>query len=126
MPQLVDARLAALGQVDERGLVLAALRLRPKVDTARHVRRQGIDAGLAARGLEESAQRVAEINQLLLKCLVGFLQRPERVLFLGFGAIIGKIGLIVAIYVVAVLSVFTALQRMFHIYVSSRKTTPED
>jgi CDP-diacylglycerol--glycerol-3-phosphate 3-phosphatidyltransferase len=68
----------------------------------------------------------ARAEALDFTCLVGFLQRAERVLFLGFGAIIGKGGLIVAIYVVAVLSVFTAIQRMFHIYVSSRKSTTDE
>jgi len=63
----------------------------------------------------------ARAESLGFTCLVGFMQRPERVVFLGFGAILGKFSLIVAIYVVAILSVFTALQRIFHVYFSSRK-----
>ncbi len=66
----------------------------------------------------------AKAEALGFKCLVGFMQRPERVVFLGFGAIVGRVGLVVAIYLVAILSVFTALQRMFHIYFTSRKGAP--
>ena len=72
----------------------------------------------------------ARAEALGFSCLVGFLQRPERVVFLGFGAIVGaivgKIGLNVAVYMVAVLSVFTALQRIFHVYFSSRKGLSEE
>ena len=64
----------------------------------------------------------ARAEALGFACLVGFLQRPERIVFLGFGAILGEIALIVAIYLVAVLSVFTALQRIFHVYFASRKS----
>ncbi len=67
----------------------------------------------------------ARAEALGFTCLVGFLQRPERVVFIGFGAIFGRIGLIVAIYVVAILSVFTALQRVFHVYSVSRQNPPK-
>jgi CDP-diacylglycerol--glycerol-3-phosphate 3-phosphatidyltransferase len=67
----------------------------------------------------------ARAEALGFSCLVGFLQRPERVVFLGFGAILGRIGLTVAIYLVAVLSAFTAFQRMFHVYLSSRSSHTE-
>ena len=67
----------------------------------------------------------ARAEALGFKCLVGFLQRPERVVFIGFGAIFGRISLIVAIYVVALLSVFTALQRVFHVYSVSRQDPPK-
>jgi CDP-diacylglycerol--glycerol-3-phosphate 3-phosphatidyltransferase len=67
----------------------------------------------------------ARAEALGFNCLVGFLQRPERIVFIGFGAIFGRIGLIVAIYVVAMLSVFTALQRVFHVYSVSRQNPPK-
>jgi CDP-diacylglycerol--glycerol-3-phosphate 3-phosphatidyltransferase len=63
----------------------------------------------------------ARAEALGFTCLVGLLQRPERVVFLGFGAILGKFGLMVAVYLVAVLSVLTAFQRVFHVYFCSRK-----
>ncbi len=66
----------------------------------------------------------ARAESLGFSCLVGFFQRQERVVFLGFGAIltlmVGHVSLIIALYVVAVLSTFTALQRIFHVYSSSR------
>jgi CDP-diacylglycerol--glycerol-3-phosphate 3-phosphatidyltransferase len=67
----------------------------------------------------------ARAEALGFNCLVGFLQRPERIVFIGFGAIFGRIGLIVAIYMVAMLSVFTALQRVFHVYSVSRQNPPK-
>lgn len=66
----------------------------------------------------------ARAEALGFTCLVGFLQRPERVVFIGFGAIFGRFSLIVAIYVVAILSVYTALQRVFHVYSLSRQDPP--
>jgi len=66
----------------------------------------------------------ARAEALDFSCLVGFFQRQERVVFIGFGAILtlvaGSISLIVAIYVVAALSTFTTLQRIYHVYSSSR------
>ncbi|OGF97613.1 MAG: hypothetical protein A2Z06_01665 [Candidatus Glassbacteria bacterium RBG_16_58_8] len=71
----------------------------------------------------------ARAEALGFRCLVGFLQRPERVVFIGFGAILsavaGEVVLVVVIYLVAILSVFTAVQRMVHVYTSSR-STPAD
>jgi CDP-diacylglycerol--glycerol-3-phosphate 3-phosphatidyltransferase len=63
----------------------------------------------------------ARAEALDFQCLVGFLQRPERVVFLGFGAVIGKPALTGALYLVAMLSVFTAIQRVYHVFVSSRE-----
>lgn len=67
----------------------------------------------------------ARAEALDFECLVGFLQRPERVVFLGFGAVIGKSALTVALYLVAILSVFTAIQRVYHVFITSRKDAVE-
>lgn len=48
-------------------------------------------------------------------CDVGFVQRPERVIAIGLGALVGETGLRVAIWAIAILANFTALQRVFHI-----------
>ena len=48
-------------------------------------------------------------------CEVGFVQRPERVIAIGLGALVGEMGLRVAIWAIAILANFTALQRVFHI-----------
>ena len=68
----------------------------------------------------------ARAEALGFQCLVGFLQRPERLIFLGFGAVIGKSALTVALYLVAILSVFTAIQRVYHVFVTSRDDTAEE
>ena len=49
------------------------------------------------------------------ECKVGFMQRPERVVAIGVGALVGEIGLMVAIWAIAILSNYTALQRVLHI-----------
>lgn len=55
------------------------------------------------------------------ECKVGLMQRPERVIAIGVGALVGKVGLEVAIWAIAVLSNFTAIQRVLHIRSRSRE-----
>jgi CDP-diacylglycerol--glycerol-3-phosphate 3-phosphatidyltransferase len=49
------------------------------------------------------------------ECKVGFMQRPERVVAIGVGALVGEIGLTVAVWAIAVLSNYTALHRVLHV-----------
>lgn len=49
------------------------------------------------------------------ECKVGCMQRPERVIAIGVGAMVGEVGLTVAIWVIAILSNFTALYRVLHV-----------
>ena len=46
------------------------------------------------------------------QCKVGFMQRPERVIAIGVGALVGDVGLTAAIWAIAILSNFTALHRV--------------
>ena len=55
-------------------------------------------------------------------CTVGFMQRPERVIALGLGGLIGTIGLTVAAWVIAVLSNVTVLERVVYV----RRQTRDD
>jgi len=48
-------------------------------------------------------------------CNVGLLQRTERVALLGFGALLGHHVLIVVLWVLAVLTVVTTIQRIWHV-----------
>jgi CDP-diacylglycerol--glycerol-3-phosphate 3-phosphatidyltransferase len=48
-------------------------------------------------------------------CKVGVMQRPERVILLGLGGIIGTIGLTAAAWLIAILSNYTTLERVLHI-----------
>ena len=63
----------------------------------------------------------ARAEALGLQCKVGIMQRPERVVYIGFGAIfsIFHIGtLIFAILLIAVFANITAVQRVYHIWVA--------
>ena len=50
------------------------------------------------------------------ECTVGLMQRPERVICLGVGALIGEMWLPVALVLIAVVSNMTAVSRMYHIW----------
>jgi len=54
----------------------------------------------------------ARAESLGLAAKVGMMQRPERIVFLGAGALIHPIGLAIAVWMVAIFSNFTALQRL--------------
>ncbi len=54
----------------------------------------------------------ARAESLGLAAKVGIMQRPERIVFLGAGALIHPTALIIAIWMVAVFANFTALQRL--------------
>lgn len=55
-------------------------------------------------------------------CNVGLMQRPERVIAIGVGALIGQVGLQVAIWSIAILANWTALQRVLHMRNQSRSS----
>ena len=83
-----------------------------------------IDAGLDRVSVVGGASIYPMVQNLLLaaraeglgeECKVGFMQRAERVIAIGVGALVGEIGLMVAIWVIAILSNFTALHRVLHI-----------
>ena len=63
----------------------------------------------------------ARAEALGLQCKVGIMQRPERVVYIGFGAILSifHIGtFIFAILLIAVFANITAVQRVYHIWLS--------
>ncbi|MCK5204737.1 MAG: CDP-alcohol phosphatidyltransferase family protein, partial [Desulfobacterales bacterium] len=51
---------------------------------------------------------------------VGIMQRPERIVFLGLGALIHPVALKFAIWLVAIFANFTALQRIRHAHKQSK------
>ena len=69
----------------------------------------------------------ARAEGLGFECNVGMMQRPERITYISVGAIIGKLPiinelfLIMAIWAIAVLSNYTAIQRLIHVYNLSKK-----
>lgn len=62
----------------------------------------------------------ARAEALGIPCKVGLMQRPERVVGLGVGAMLGLTALLVVLSVLAVLSVLTAIERIFAVYSVAR------
>lgn len=60
----------------------------------------------------------ARAEALGFQCKVGIMQRPERVVYIGFGALIHTYTLIFAIMLIAVFANITAVQRIYHVWVA--------
>jgi CDP-diacylglycerol--glycerol-3-phosphate 3-phosphatidyltransferase len=58
----------------------------------------------------------ARAEGLGFECKVGLMQRPERLLLLCAGGLIHLYGLVAAVWIVALLSNITAIQRLVHIW----------
>ncbi len=63
----------------------------------------------------------ARAEGLGLQCKVGIMQRADRVVFLAFGAVFHEVTLICAIFIVAIFSNITAIQRLHHIWITEKK-----
>jgi CDP-diacylglycerol--glycerol-3-phosphate 3-phosphatidyltransferase len=66
----------------------------------------------------------ARAESLGFECKVGFMQRPERILLLAFGAITSRIMLIIVIWIIAISSNVTTIHRMIYIYKKDREEKP--
>ncbi len=58
------------------------------------------------------------------ECKVGFMQRPERIIALGVGGMVGEVGLIFAAWAIAILANVTVVERVIH--VRCHQSPPED
>ena len=58
----------------------------------------------------------ARAEALGLEADIGLMQRPERILIIGLGALIHPVALKFAIWLVAVFANYTAAQRIMHVY----------
>jgi len=58
----------------------------------------------------------ARAEGLGFECKVGLMQRPERIVLVGVCALISEFALILAMFVIAILANFTALQRLYHVW----------
>lgn len=58
----------------------------------------------------------ARAESLGYECKVGFLQRAERLLLLGAGALIHLYTLVIAIWIIGFMSNITAIQRIVHVW----------
>ena len=63
----------------------------------------------------------ARVEGLGEDCRIGFMQRPERVIAVGVGALMGEIGLTVSVWVIAMLSHYTVLERVLYIRKQSKQ-----
>jgi CDP-diacylglycerol--glycerol-3-phosphate 3-phosphatidyltransferase len=63
----------------------------------------------------------ARAEGLGFECKVGLFQRPERIVFLGIGSIIGVFALKIAIWIVAIMANITAIHRIIYIYKLDQK-----
>ena len=72
----------------------------------------------------------ARAEGLGLECKVGMMQRPDRVVFIAFGAIFHLYALVVTIFIVAIFSNITAVQRLYSVWkadeVLNKKAANED
>lgn len=63
----------------------------------------------------------ARAEGLGFECKIGFMQRPERIILLSAGGLIHLHTFVAAIWIVAFLSNFTAIQRMIYIWKEDNK-----
>lgn len=58
----------------------------------------------------------ARAEGLGFECKVGIMQRPERIVMLGLGALLSKFILVVVLVIIAIFANITAIQRIVHIW----------
>ncbi len=63
----------------------------------------------------------ARAEGLDVECRVGIMQRSERVVLLGVGALLSVKAVVAVIFLIAVLANFTVFQRMFHVWKIDRQ-----
>lgn len=68
----------------------------------------------------------AKAEALHIDCHVGMLQRPERVVCLGFAGMLGHWALYYMLWVLTIFTILTVIQRMFHVYAVAHGVPLED
>lgn len=58
----------------------------------------------------------ARAEALGFECKIGIMQRPERVVYIGFGAIFHLYALSFALFLIAIFANITAVQRIYHVW----------
>jgi CDP-diacylglycerol--glycerol-3-phosphate 3-phosphatidyltransferase len=74
---------------------------------------------VAAFGSFMTSYARARAESLILRCTVGLLERPERIVLLVFGALTNRIAAV--LWVIAILSNLTAVQRVVYTYVELKR-----
>lgn len=75
---------------------------------------------LALTGSVLTSYTRARAEGLGYECKVGIMERPERIVLLAIGLLLGYRVLSVVLVILAVSAVYTSLQRIFHVYRVSR------
>ena len=101
-------------------LYMGLLILYARVDRTPHM----VLVWVAAFGSFMTSYARARAESLIPRCTVGFLERPERLGLLILGALANRMA--GALWVIAVLSNLTALQRIVFTYLQLRKTAASD
>lgn len=63
----------------------------------------------------------ARAEGLGFECKVGIMQRPERIVYIGFASIFHEYALMAVLWAIAILANFTAGQRMYHVWKLERQ-----
>jgi len=74
---------------------------------------------VAAFGSFMTSYARARAESLIPRCSVGLLERPERIVLLGVGALANR--MVAALWIIALLSNVTAVQRVVYTYVELKK-----
>lgn len=96
-------------------LYLGLLLLYARVDKTEHM----VLVWVAAFGSFMTSYARARAETLIPSCSVGFLERPERLVLLIFGALANRMS--AALWIIALFSNLTALQRIVYTYVELKK-----
>jgi len=67
----------------------------------------------------------ARAEGLGFECKVGIMQRPERLVLLGLGGLIDVHVLMAVLWIIAVMSNFTAVQRIVHVWKEDQASKPK-
>ena len=68
----------------------------------------------------------ARAEGLGYECKVGIMQRPERIVYIGASSLVHPYMLEVVIWMIAILANFTAIQRMYHVWLIEKKSRDKD
>jgi CDP-diacylglycerol---glycerol-3-phosphate 3-phosphatidyltransferase len=96
-------------------LYLGLLLLYARVDKTEHM----VLVWVAAFGSFMTSYARARAETLVPACTVGFLERPERLVLLIFGALANRMS--AALWIIAIFSNLTALQRIVYTYIELKK-----
>ena len=79
---------------------------------------------VAAFGSFMTSYARARAESLIAACTVGFLERPERIVLIVVGALFNR--MVAVLWIIAVLSNVTALQRIVYTYTELKRSSTED